>query len=67
MSITRRHAVAAIASTLALGAVGGAQAQEKSITIRFPFEYAADVAPGLANQRARSSVSAQITETPSIT
>ncbi len=50
MSITRRHAVAAIASTLALGSTAAAQAQEKSITIRFPFEYAADVAPGLANQ-----------------
>lgn len=50
MSITRRHAVAAIASTLALGAAGGAQSQEKSVTIRFPFEYADDVAPGLANQ-----------------
>jgi C4-dicarboxylate-binding protein DctP len=50
MSITRRHAVTAIASSLALCAAGGVQAQEKSITIRFPFEYAADVAPGLANQ-----------------
>lgn len=50
MTITRRHAVAAIASILALGSTTGAQAQEKSITIRFPFEYAADVAPGLANQ-----------------
>ncbi|MGE8942238.1 TRAP transporter substrate-binding protein [Leptospira interrogans] len=49
MSITRRHAVAAFASALALMTTG-AQAQDKQITIRFPFEYAADVAPGLANQ-----------------
>jgi C4-dicarboxylate-binding protein DctP len=50
MPITRRHAIASIASTLTLGSAAAAQAQEKSITIRFPFEYAADVAPGLANQ-----------------
>lgn len=51
MYITRRHSVAAIAATLALGFATAAPAQEKpTITIRFPFEYAADVAPGLANQ-----------------
>jgi C4-dicarboxylate-binding protein DctP len=50
MQLTRRLAVAAIASALTLLSTTVAPAQEKSITIRFPFEYAADVAPGLANQ-----------------
>lgn len=47
MTITRRSAIALAASA---SLAGGAAAQEKSFTIRFPFEYAADVAPGLANQ-----------------
>lgn len=50
MSITRRSATAALAAGLLAAVSGSAVAQDKPITIRFPVEYAIDVAPGLANQ-----------------
>ncbi len=50
MSITRRTASAILSASLLGLPAGGALAQDKAITIRFPIEYAIDIAPGLANQ-----------------